>query len=99
MRTRGVKVAGFQNDFDMHALRYESAYMTQVTIRQIEDEWVSAAKAKAAERGVSMNTVLKEAVKKGLGIVEKKKTNGLERFAGSCPDELSPAERNQDAYE
>lgn len=92
-------MAGFQNDFDMHALRYESAYMTQVTIRQIEDEWVSAAKAKAAERGVSMNTVLKEAVKKGLGIVEKKKTNGLERFAGSCPDELSPAERNQDAYE
>jgi|TARA_B110000037_G_scaffold46432_1_gene56849 hypothetical protein len=59
-----------------------------VTIRQLEDEWVSAAKAKAAERGVSMNTVLKEAVKSGLGIVDKKKTNGLERCAGSCPDEF-----------
>jgi hypothetical protein len=62
--------------------------MTQVTIRQIEEEWVSAAKAKAAQRGVSMNTVLKEAVMKGLGIVEKGKSNGLERFAGSCPDEF-----------
>lgn len=62
--------------------------MTQVTIRQLEDEWVSAAKKKAAERGVSMNTVLKEAVKRGLGIVEQKKTNGLERFSGSCPDEF-----------
>ena len=62
--------------------------MTQVTIRQLEDEWVSAAKARAAERGVSMNTVLKEAVKSGLGIVDKKKTNGLERFAGACPDEF-----------
>jgi selenocysteine-specific translation elongation factor len=62
--------------------------MTQVTIRQIDEKLVSAAKAKAAERGVSMNTVLKEAVKRGLGIVEKKKSNGLERFAGSCPDEF-----------
>jgi len=62
--------------------------MTQVTIRQLDDEWVSAAKARAAERGVSMNTVLKEAVKSGLGIVDKKKTNGLERFAGACPDEF-----------
>jgi len=62
--------------------------MTQVTIRQIEEEWVSAAKAKAAARGVSMNTVLKEAVMKGLGIVEMDKSNGLERFAGCCPDEF-----------
>lgn len=62
--------------------------MTQVTIRQLEDEWVSAAKARAAERGVSMNTVLKEAVKSGLGIVDSNKTNGLERFAGTCPDEF-----------
>jgi hypothetical protein len=62
--------------------------MTQVTIRQVEEKWVAKAKAKAAERGVSMNTVLKEAVKRGLGIVEKKSTNGLERFAGSCPDEF-----------
>lgn len=46
--------------------------MTQVTIRKMEDEWVSAAKAKSAERGVSMDTVLREAVKSGLGIVDKK---------------------------
>ena len=62
--------------------------MTQVTIRQLEDEWVTVAKAKAADRGVSMNTVLKEAVKNGLGIVDQKQTNGLERFAGTCPDEF-----------
>lgn len=62
--------------------------MTQVTIRQLEDDWVSTAKAKANARGVSMNTVLKEAVKRGLGIVDTKATNGLERFAGSCPDEF-----------
>jgi hypothetical protein len=59
-----------------------------VTIRELEDEWVSAAKARAVERGVSMKTVLKEAVKSGLGIVDKKNTNGLERFAGTCPDEF-----------
>lgn len=35
-----------------------------------------------------MNTVLKEEVKRGLDIAEKKKTNGLEHFAGSCPDEF-----------
>jgi len=27
-------------------------------------------------------------VKKGLGIVDKEATNGLERFAGSCPEEF-----------
>jgi hypothetical protein len=62
--------------------------MTQVTIRQVEEEWVAKAKADAAARGVSMNTVLREAVKRGLGIVDGKSTNGLERFAGSCPDEF-----------
>jgi len=68
--------------------------MTQVTIRQLEDEWVTAAKAKAADRGVSMNTVLKEAVKNGLGSVDKKKTNGLERFAGCMPFESKEEENN-----
>jgi len=62
--------------------------MTQVTIRELEDEWVSAAKARAVERGVSINTVLEEALKSCLGIFDKKKTNGLERFAGTCPDEF-----------
>ncbi|MFC7339132.1 hypothetical protein ACFQY0_18205 [Haloferula chungangensis] len=42
--------------------------MTQVTTRQVEDEWVAKAKAKAAERGVSMNTVLVEALRTGLGV-------------------------------
>jgi len=62
--------------------------MTQVTVRRVEEEWVAKAKAEAERRGVSMNTVLREAVKKGLGIVDKKATNGLERFAGSCPEEF-----------
>lgn len=58
--------------------------MTQVTIRQVEEAWVAKAKATAAERGVSMNTVLREAIAKGLGVDAE--TNGLERFAGTCPD-------------
>jgi len=62
--------------------------MTQVTVRRVEEEWVAKAKAEAERRGVSMNTVLREAVKKGLGIVDKEATNGLERFAGSCPEEF-----------
>lgn len=62
--------------------------MTQVTIRRVEESWVAKAKALAAERGVSMNAVLLEAMGKGLGVSEVRKTNGLERFAGVCPDEF-----------
>lgn len=62
--------------------------MTQVTIRRVDESWVAKAKALAAERGVSMNSVLLEAIGKGLGVSGGRKTNGLERFAGVCPDEF-----------
>ena len=61
--------------------------MTQLTIRRVEESWVAKAKADAAERGVSMNQVLVEALQRGLGVDSAKKTNGLERFAGSLPFE------------
>ncbi len=57
--------------------------MTQVTIRRVEESWVAKAKADAAARGVSMNQVLVDALQQGLGVEGKKKTNGLERFAGT----------------
>ncbi len=60
--------------------------MRQVTVRRVEEDWVAKAKAEAAERGVSMNTVLLEALAKGLGVDGRKKTNGLEKFAGTCPE-------------
>ena len=63
--------------------------MTQVTIRRVQESWVAKAKADAAERGVSMNEVLLEAIRKGLGL-GRETTNGLERFAGSCPDQFGP---------
>lgn len=68
--------------------------MTQVTIRQIEDEWVAKAKAEAAARKVSMNSVLKEAIGRGLGLELSKTTNGLGKFAGCMPFE-SDEERKQ----
>jgi hypothetical protein len=66
--------------------------MTQLTIRRVEESWVTKAKADAAARGVSMNQVLVDALARGLGVVAQKKTNGLEVFAGSMPFE-SEAER------
>ena len=68
--------------------------MSQVTIRRVEDEWIVKAKAEAKELGVSMNQVLVDALAKGLGVGEKKKTNGLEKFAGCMPFE-SDEERDQ----
>ena len=59
--------------------------MTQVTVRRVEDDWVARAKAEAAERGVSMNTVLLEALKKVFGEQDEKWTNGLEKLAGTMP--------------
>ncbi|MBK1829277.1 hypothetical protein JIN77_00925 [Verrucomicrobiaceae bacterium R5-34] len=64
--------------------------MTQVTVRRVEEDWVAKAKAEAAKRGVSMNTVLLEALAKGLGVNGEKKTNGLEKFAGSRPEGFGP---------
>jgi len=64
--------------------------MTQVTVRQIDEEWVEEAKRLAKERGVSMNAVLRDAIMTGLGFGEKPKTNGLEKFAGSVPEGFGP---------
>jgi hypothetical protein len=64
----------------------ESACMTQVTIRRVDEAWVAKAKADAADRGVSMNQVLVDALQRGLGVGAPKKTNGLEKFAGTCPE-------------
>ena len=68
--------------------------MTQVTVRNIEDEWVDKAKAEAAARKVSMNSVLKEAIGRGLGVEFPRVSNGLEKFAGCMPFE-SDEEREQ----
>jgi len=56
--------------------------MTQVTVRKVDEAWVARAKAIAAEKGVSMNAVLREAIRTGLGMDGPKRTNGLEKFAG-----------------
>ena len=63
--------------------------MTQVTVRRVEEAWVAKAKAEAAERGVSMNTVLVEAIEEKFGGADQPKTNGLEKFAGCMPYESS----------
>jgi plasmid stability protein len=57
--------------------------MTQVTIRRIEESWLEKAKIEAAERRVSMNQVLVEALRRGLGAETEpvRKTN-LDRYAG-----------------
>ena len=73
----------------MHFLG-ESACMAQLTIRRVDEAWVAKAKADAAERGVSMNQVLVDALQRGLGVGGKKKSNGLERFAGSMPEGFGP---------
>lgn len=68
--------------------------MSQVTIRRVEDAWIKQAKAEAKDLGVSMNQVLVDALARGLGVNGKKKTNGLEKFAGCMPFE-SDEERQQ----
>jgi len=54
--------------------------MTQVTIRRVEKDWVAKAKADAAERGVSMNQVLVDALQRGSGVATPKKTNDLKKY-------------------
>ena len=71
-----------------------SACMSQVTVRNIEDEWVEKAKAEASARKVSMNSVLREAIALGLGVELVKASNGLEKFVGCMPFE-SDEERKQ----
>lgn len=57
--------------------------MTQVTVRKVEEEWIVKAKHLAAEQGVSMNTVLRNIIAKGLEVDVNTQTNGLEKFAGT----------------
>lgn len=43
---------------------------------------MAEARRLARERGVAMNTVLVEALERGLGLTGERRTNGLEKFAG-----------------
>ncbi len=63
-------------------------------MRRIDESWVAKAKAEAAEKGVSMNQVLLDAIGRGLGVRPAPKKNGLEKFAGCMPFE-SEEERKQ----
>lgn len=57
--------------------------MTQLTVRGVEEAWVTKAKSEAAERGVSMNQVLLEALARGLNVGgERVPKSNLDRFAG-----------------
>ena len=62
--------------------------MAQVTIRRVEEAWIAKAKAVAAEKGVSMNSVLVDALKKGLEVEGRTRRNNLDRFAGDSPDDF-----------
>jgi hypothetical protein len=57
--------------------------MTQVTIRRIDEAWVEKAKEEASRRNVSMNQVLVEALRRGLGAdAEPVRKSNLDRYAG-----------------
>lgn len=64
--------------------------MAQLTVRKVDESLVQQAKAEAAERGVSMNTILVEALNEKFGVSDKPKTNGLEKFAGTVPEGFGP---------
>jgi len=70
--------------------------MVKLTIQDIEESLVDMAKADAADRGVSLNQVLLEALQRGLGVATPKKTNGLEKFAGSMPFESEAEQKTWD---
>ena len=53
-----------------------------MTIRRVDERCVAKAKAEAQRRGVSMNEILRESLRRGLGVDAELRTNGLERFAG-----------------
>lgn len=56
--------------------------MKQITVRRVRESCLDEAKRRAKLEGVAINTVLVQALEKGLGIDEPKRTNGLEKFAG-----------------
>lgn len=57
--------------------------LSQVTIRRVDERCVAKAKAEAKRRGVSMNEVLREGLRRGLGVdAEKPRRNNLDQYAG-----------------
>ncbi|MBC7981008.1 MAG: hypothetical protein H7Y36_10640 [Armatimonadetes bacterium] len=54
----------------------------------MDEKWVERAKAVAAEKGISMNAVLVDALRKGLEIEGQSRKNNLDRFAGDSPEEF-----------
>ena len=57
--------------------------MTQVTIRKVDEAWVEKAREEAARRNVSMNQVLAEALRRGLGVdSEPVRRTNLDKYAG-----------------
>ena len=57
--------------------------MKQVTIRKVEEAWVEKARAEAARRKVSMNQVLAEALRRGLGAdADPVRRSNLDKYAG-----------------
>jgi hypothetical protein len=56
--------------------------MKQITVRRVREHCLEEATRLSRKRGVTVNTVLVEALEKGLGLDPEKTTNGLERFAG-----------------
>jgi hypothetical protein len=57
--------------------------MTQVTIRKVENAWVEKAREEAVRRKVSMNQVLAEALRRGLGLDSQPvRRSNLDKFAG-----------------
>jgi hypothetical protein len=85
-------------DIDCMHFLMSSACMTQVTVRNIEDDWVEKAKAEARARNLSMNSVLKEAIARGLGVESVKASNGLDRFAGCMPFEADEERKQWDEH-
>ncbi len=57
--------------------------MTQLTIRRVDEAWVAKAKLEAARLKVSMNQVLVDALRRGLGADgEPVRKNNLDAYAG-----------------
>ncbi len=57
--------------------------MAQVTIRRVDEAWVEKARREAARLQVSMNQVLVDALRRGLGAdAEPVRKTNLDRYAG-----------------
>ena len=58
-----------------------TAGVKQITVRRVREHCIEEATRLSRKRGVTVNTVLVEALEKGLGLDPEKSTNGLERCA------------------